>query len=337
MADTFDLDLYEAIPNVTSEYVLDQIDDLLIYRYYLGAFQLGKPFKSPFRNDSTPSFSITLNNTWLKLMWKDFGTGEAGDCFKLVSKLKKISYPEAIQQVACDFGLIKGSCIVTKKQISEAREFKDKFTKEYLIQVDIRPYTKQELAYWNQYGINKEDLKEYDIYSIGSMWVNKKKVPDATYLRFGYYFPESDRWKIYSPETPNFKWFGNVSNRELEGHIKFQGARPIIITKSRKDRIILSKLYPYVLSAQNESEAAIPVDFDTLLNKFPAKYCWFDSDEPGKAANKKLNYRGYKWINIPNNLYTEYRLKDPGDVIKFFGIQSGQKILIDEMKKKGII
>ena len=165
MADTFDLDLYEAVPNVTSEYVLDQVDDLLIYRYYIGTFQLGRPIKSPFRVDPTPSLSITFNHTWLKLMWKDFGTSESGDCFKLVAKLKEISYSEAIQQVACDFGLIKGSCTVTKKQIAEAKAFKEDFVKEILIQIDIRPYTKEELAYWEQYGISKEDLKENEIYS----------------------------------------------------------------------------------------------------------------------------------------------------------------------------
>jgi hypothetical protein len=113
--------------------------------------------------------------------------------------------------------------------------------------------------------------------------------------------------------------------------------KPVIITKSRKDRIVLSKLYHNVVSSQNESEAAIPKENDEAFSHFPSKYCWFDSDEPGKNANRKLNHRGYKWINIPNHLYENLGLKDPSDVVKHFGWEEGSKILIKEMHKKGII
>ena len=75
---------------------------------------------------------------------------------------------------------------------------------------------------------------------------------------------------------------------------------------------------------------------DTLFNQCKAKYCWFDSDEPGKTANRKLNHRGYKWINVPNDLYEKFDLKDPGDVISHFGWEKGKEIHLNEMKKKGI-
>lgn len=337
----FDLDAYEALPDLTSDYVLNQVDDLLIYRHYLGPFQLGRPIKSPFRRDSNPSFSITVNPNWLKLMWKDFGTGEVGDCFKLISKLFNLSYPEAIHRVACDFGLIKGCRVVTKKQIEEARAFKEAFLeREFVIDVDPRPMNQTELAYWAQYNISKEDLKANSIYALKSLWINKKFIYLKPGLQFAYHFPAIDKFKIYSPQEKEWKWFGNVSAFQMEGVEKLVSSvyEPVIITKSRKDRIILSKLYPNVCSSQNEAETAIPKEMDKKFESmYPSKYCWFDSDEPGKTANRKLNYRGYKWINVPNQYYDTLGLKDPGDIIKHFGWEEGSKILNKEINRKLLV
>lgn len=346
--ETFDLSAYDAPIDITAEYVLAQVDDLLIYRHYLGPFKLGSSMKSPFRRDSSPSFSITVNPNWLKLMWKDFGTDEVGDCFKLVAKLNSIGYRQAIEKVAEDFGLLKGKPTVTKKEILEARNFREEFQKkEYLIQVERRKMTSEELAYWAQYNITQEELSRNRIYGISKLWFNKKKMYlDVSKLHFAYYFEDVDKWKIYTPDSKDFKWFGNVSTFQMEGLedlqlIKSDGiiespGSPVIITKSRKDRMILKKLYPNVCSCQNESEHAIPRDMDVLFDMAEAKYCWFDSDEPGKTANRKLNHRGYKWINVPNTLYERLGIKDPGDVIKTFGWENGSQILIKELKKKGL-
>lgn len=343
MAEEFDLDAFDAPIDITADYVLAQVDDLLIYRFYLGPFQLGRSIKSPFRRDSSPSFSVTLNPNWLKLMWKDFGTDEVGDCFKLVAKLNKITYREAVEKVACDFGLVKGCSIVTKKQILEAQAFKEEFQKkEYLIQVERRKMNAEELGYWASYGITREELLANNIFAINKLWVNRKVMTlDVSKLHFAYHFPEVDKWKIYSPNSKDFKWFGNVSAFQMEGEfpaVDPSSNKALVITKSRKDRIILKKIYPYTISCQNESEHAIPREKDALFDTFfDNKYCWFDTDEPGKAANRRLNHRGYKWVNVPNHIYEEYGLKDPGDVIKHFGWDIGKEILIKELVKKGIL
>lgn len=335
--ETFDLDEHD-IPSITADYVLSQIDDVLILRYYMGEFELGKLMKSPLREDRHPSFKITLNKNWLKLQYKDWSTGEVGDCFKLVARKFNISWVEAVHKVACDFGLVKGCSTVTKKELEEARAFKELFQQqEYLIQAEIRLMSEPELDYWKQYNISKEDLKANAIYAIKTLWVNKKQFHLRPGLHFAYYFPTVDKFKIYSPLDKIGKWFGNVSSFQMEGVEELIPSTklPIIITKSRKDRIILSKLYPNVCSCQNEAETAIPKEVDQKLdNMFPAKYCWFDTDEAGKNANRKLNYRGYKWINVPNSLYEQFALKDPGDVIKHFGWEVGSNILLEEMKKK---
>jgi len=342
MAGIFNLDEHEPTPKpiVTSEFVLNQIDDVVIFRHYLGNFKLGMKFKHPYRKDSNPSFAVFFGTKLLKLMYKDFGTDESGDCFKLVSKLFGLTYSEAVVKVAGDFGLI-GDRIITKKQMQEATQFKEEFkAKEYLIQVDIRKMNTEELAYWAQFGITKEDLNKDHIYAINKLWINKNKmILNPNKLHFAYHFPKIGKWKIYSPDDEEKKWFGNVPNTTMEG-IEDIPDMPIsvIITKSRKDRIILSKIYPVVCSCQNEAEASIPKEMDEYFDEhFKNKYCWFDSDEPGKKANMKLNHRGYKWINTPNELYNTLGLKDPGDIIKHFGVEEGQKVLVTELFKKGIL
>lgn len=351
--ETFDLDAHEALPPLTSDYVLSQVDDVLIFRYYFGDFALGRKVKSPFQKTHGPHFSITLNRHWMKLQYKDWSTGEVGDCFKFVSRLRGITYPEAIHMVACDFGLLKGCTVVTKKQIQEAKDFKEAMLQqdEYLIQVDIRPMSQAELDYWAQYNINQKDLKANHIYGIKTLWVNRKQVFLRPGLHFAYHFPTVDKFKIYSPLEKEWKWFGNVSAFTVEGLDKIEwdklpsngnymepvDGNSVIITKSRKDRIILKKLYHNVVNCQNEAETAIPKEMDEVFNQCEAKYIWFDSDEVGKNASKKLNSRGYKWINVPNDLYEKLGLKDPGDVVKHFGWDEGSKLLTKELKKKGLL
>lgn len=340
MAEGFDLGKIDAPVTITREQVLDQIDELLIYRYYLGPFSLGKKIKHPFRKDEHPSFAVFFGTRLLKLLWKDFGTNKSGDVFSLIGTMFKLSYYEAILKVATDFGLLTGQPIVTKKQIQEARAFTEEFQKkEYLIQVQRRAMDARELAYWQEYNITRADLLANHIYGIDKLWINKRLMNfDTTKLHFAYYFPGVDKWKIYSPFSADYKWFGNVSTFQMEGvDVLKPNDAPVIITKSRKDRIILSKLYPNVCSSQNESDGAIPKEMDVLFDSYyPAKYCWFDSDEPGKNANRKLNHRGYKWINVPNDLYEKNKLKDPSDIIKFYGWESGSEILKQELKKKGL-
>lgn len=348
MEETFNMDDHEPGKAITREFVLDEVDDLLIFRFYVGNFQLGKKVKSPLRTGG--HISITIGQNELTLRYKDWVTGETGDCFKLVSRIRNLGYNEAVRQVACDFGLVKGCSIVTKKQIQEAREFKEQAQSEYIIDVDPRKMSQPELDYWARYSITKEELKDNQIFAIGKLWVNKKQFHLKGGLHYAYLFP-NDKFKIYSPLDEQCKWFGNVSAFTIEGveslnltkippngnYMEPVAGDPVIITKSRKDRIILKKLYHNTCNCQNEADTAIPKDMDEVFNIASGKYIWFDTDEPGKNASKKLNSRGYKWINTPNELYETHGIKDPGDVIKHFGWDIGKEILIKELIKKELL
>ncbi|WP_235208387.1 CHC2 zinc finger domain-containing protein, partial [Saccharicrinis fermentans] len=50
-------------------------------------------FKSPFRDESKPSFSVNAN----KNLWYDFGVGEGGDIISLVRKMHNVDFREALR------------------------------------------------------------------------------------------------------------------------------------------------------------------------------------------------------------------------------------------------
>lgn len=52
--------------------------------------------RSPFRNERTPSFSISPD----KQMWYDFGSSEGGDAISFVEKIENLSFGEAIEFLA---------------------------------------------------------------------------------------------------------------------------------------------------------------------------------------------------------------------------------------------
>jgi len=52
-------------------------------------------FKSPLRNETTPSFYVNPERN----LWYDFGLGEGGDVIDLVRRLHGLSFPEAVEHL----------------------------------------------------------------------------------------------------------------------------------------------------------------------------------------------------------------------------------------------
>ena len=69
------------IPILKKEFIISEYQ---IFSYYLGRdFKSGVVMNSPLRQDDKPSFSIFTDRKGT-LRFKDFGTGDTGDCFTLI-------------------------------------------------------------------------------------------------------------------------------------------------------------------------------------------------------------------------------------------------------------
>jgi hypothetical protein len=314
--------------------VFKRVSEHEIYVYYLGQdFLLGKPIHSPFRKDTNPSFTIILGKNG-RLHHMDYAdTEHSGDCINFVCQLFKINSTQALMKIDHDFNLqlstshdpseifdIKRVEIKTKELQEQTKKF---------IQVKSRKFDSAELAYWNSYHITEKMLKDNNVYAVKDLYLDRKKYPLRNDLCFAYLFESKDKevtWKIYWPERKKLeKWLGNTPNTQMSGmHRINKGDDYPVITKSKKDEMVLSLFLPHVASVQSESIFAINDENLSLLQSCTNVYINFDNDETGVKACRYYNQFGFRWINCPLD-YKDPKgkiIKDFADLGKHFGIET---------------
>src|SRR5581483_6511724 len=288
---------------------------------------LGVTTHSPFRKDQNPSFSIIATKTG-KLHHTDFAdSSKRGTCLDFVMQLHHLSFVDALRKVAHDFCLIAPDGSFqggVRRPLEDCREQKPK--EPTLIQVRSRRFDSADLAYWQQYGITEEELKANDVYAVRKLYLNGEVIPfPSTELIFGYLF--DDKWKIYRPlGDRKTKWLSNVAQSTLSGKKKIvPGTKIALITKSKKDEMVLSKIIPTTCSTQNESEFSITKEnIDVLQENCEKIYVNFDSDDVGVQACKYYNQFGFGWINCPRG-YTKpdgTYIKDFADLVRYHGMEA---------------
>jgi hypothetical protein len=327
----------EKITPLTAESILSKTTDYDIYRYYLGMdFTLGRAFLSPFRKEVNPSFSVNIGK---KGNYKHFDYTNAdlsGNCFDFVMQLLGIGYGDALKRIDFDMGLgifYKGNhCSVgNNRKTSAPKERISKF-----FQVTVRNFNKRDLEYWAMYGIQESELKQNNVYAVRRLRIDKQVYPLTDESpTFGYFF--DGRWKIYRPLSLNDKWLMNVAGDTMSGlHRIKQGCDTVIVTKSKKDEILLAKFLPYVCSVQQESTIAISSSNISLLSSTCNRVLLnFDSDKVGVQSCKHYNQYGFGWVNCPKGYYDPQgkMIKDFADLARYYGLEEVKK----HFKTKGII
>jgi hypothetical protein len=294
---------------VNVEKILEEISEYEIYRHYLGRdFVLGRNTHSPFRRDSTPSFNIYADRKG-RLKHIDYGDSEfRGDCINFVMQLEDLSYKDAVKKINED---LLGEN--NKRQIIKIPDIKPKERKR--IQVISKKFTKEELDYWAQYHITEQELKDNQVYSVSRLYIDKVYIPNyKRELRFAYIF--GDLVKIYTPYASNKenKFITNTPIDCMSGLDKLGEGDTVVVTKSKKDEIVLRKFIPNVCSVQAENIKAInPENISMLKSKYKNVIINFDSDEPGVKTSQHYNQYGFGYINVPKK-YSP--IKDYSDLIK---------------------
>ncbi len=80
------------------EELKDRTDLVALVGRYAQVKKTGKNYscKSPFRNEKTPSFSISPDRG----LWYDFGASEGGDALRFLEKIESLSFSEAVEMLA---------------------------------------------------------------------------------------------------------------------------------------------------------------------------------------------------------------------------------------------
>lgn len=324
---------------INRDFILSKVSDSQIFWEYFGSFELGKVYPSKFRKDRSPSTGFYVGKTG-KLIYNDIATGEKLDCFAFVAKLLNITYAEAIRTVGVDFGIISGTSSrnLSREHLNRAELVDKEIKKNTLIQIVPDRWKDEYLGYWREYEITKEELIGERVYPVKELYINKKKIYNPHNLqRYAYlqHFEGKDYMKIYSPKDKSMKW---VSNIPLSVPFGIDNLKPqtdtLLITKSKKDMMVLKKIHPDVIATQNESSAALPEDIQALAWSLWKIGCiiW-DNDEVGVSNCTEFNELGFTYFNIPREYYKKFKIKDPSDFVAYYGIDALQ----DLMKQKGII
>lgn len=326
---------------LTSKNILDRTTEYDIYRFFLGYdFRIGKPILSPFRKEINPSFSINVTKDD-SLHHIDFGDStKRGDCFDFVMQILGLPYHDSLLRIDRDMNLgIMNNRHVNNILAQNRRDDAPLERRYAIIQVITKKFTEEELAYWALYNITHKELVDNEVYSVKRVFLNGSRYPiPEDELTFAYLFA-GKWWKIYRPHTDNKfnKFLTNVPNDFISGMEKIvDGCQIGVVTKSKKDEMVLSKLLPNVCSVQSESIVAInKTNIELLKSRCGIVYLNFDSDEVGVQSCKYYNQFGFRWINCPRGFYTpgNKQVKDFADLARYYGLQTVE----NHFKTKGLI
>ena len=312
---------------LTKDTVLKKISEYDIFRRYMPhSFKLNQVTYSAFRKENNPSFVI--GNKYGYLSFIDFGdTSKRGDCFEFVRLMFNLStINDVLKLIDKDFGLgiANGNNTGEYKKIVSAYKQPEESKRYSLIQVVTRKFTNEELAYWNQYHQDIQDLRDNNIYSIKKLYLNKQLFPlKDTDLRFGYFY--DGHWKIYRPNgNKKEKWTpNNVPITTMDGKQDVENCRIAFINKSKKDYMVMKKIYPCCCAVQNEGVACFsPENVEFLKANSDVQILSFDADEVGVQNSQKITKLfDFEYMNVPRK-YLKEGIKDWADLSKAHGLKA---------------
>lgn len=322
--------------NLEAEEILKHISEYDIYRYFVGEdFKLGKIMQSPMpgRKDNHPSFIIGAKGGFL--YHHDFADSRyRGNCFQFVMQKEMLPFHRALQKIDKEFNLGIGEPM-TEVNVPVFIQPLIEDTKPKFFQVEYtKKFNAEETAYWNQFHISVSECVDNEIFAVRRYWIDRKLQPMRKLeLTFGYRL--GSLWKIYRPYAcKDRKWKNNIPNSSIEGIERVGIATKGIITKSRKDRVVLQKFLGSVVSVQNESlQALTPENAEILRENWANIYVNYDADAPGKLNSHIVTAEyGFKHLNVPDFYMTE-GIKDFADLIRIYGPDKVYKYL----KQKEIV
>lgn len=322
---------------LTIDAVLDRVSEYDIFRWYMSdkSWKINQVTYSPFRQEQNPSFLI--GNKHGRLSFIDFAdTSRRGDCFTFVKLLYNLySIDDVLKMIDRDFnmGIANGAPTQEyKKIVSEYKQPEDLGKRYSMIQVKTRKFTIEELDYWNLYHQDVQDLRDNNIYSIDKVFLNKSRfsIKDNE-LRFGYFY--DGHWKIYRPfADKKNKWMpNNVPITMMDSMKDVECCSLAFINKSKKDYMVMKKLYPHCCAVQNEGMGCFsPENVQYLKDNSDIQILSFDADVTGVQNSQQVTKLfDFGYCNVPRKFLVE-GIKDWADLSREYGLKIIEDYLIEK-------
>jgi len=323
---------------LTIKTVLQRISEYDIFMYYMPdkRWKVNQSTISPFPRSSgvEKNASFLIGNRSGTLTFIDFAdTEKRGDCFTFIKMLYGItSMDEVLRMIDSDFslGIVSKGNIEKTKKIVAAYKQPEAIGKRYsLIQAKTRRFTNEELAYWNEYYQDITDLKREHIYSVEKVFLNKKLFTlNNLELRFGYFY--DGYWKIYRPfAKKRSKWIpNNVPITTMDGKDDIVNCKTAFINKSKKDYMVIKKIYPHSCAVQNEGIACFSHEnVEYLKTNSERQVLSFDSDVAGVKNSQQITKMfDFDYCNVPRK-YLKEDIKDWAELAQKYDLETVKKYL----------
>ncbi len=251
-------------------------------------------YKSPFRDERTPSFKVDYNRN----LWHDFGNGEGGSIIDLVMKMKQCPFIEAIEH-------LRNFSFMPLKEEQQSFSFhRDPERNSGIILIEDKPLEHTRLLEYLQsrkidLDIAREHCREIHYSAAGNIF---------------YAIGFANNAGGYELRNPSFK--GCIAPKDIT-HIRqadrketcflFEGFLDYLSLLTIRKQLNLE--YPgsnwhdnIILNSTANLQKALP-----LLADYDQTYCFLDNDKAGmtvfREMEKELGYR----VRDSSKRYSEYK------------------------------
>ena len=312
---------------ITKDLILSKVSEEQIFCYYLHIDSISKKLiKSRLRADNNPTCGFYRNSKG-DLYLHDFATGEFYNCFSLVMKIFNTNFHQALNIIANDFKIVENSKLIKNPGniVKDVKRYED--DKMSKIQIEQKEFTKEELDWWNQFGVTSNTLKKFRVYSCKSVFLNDRvfsiiKPPQLAFCYYGGKLDGRELWRIYYPlnKEKGIRFLTNWPAKKIQGFdVLPKKGNLLVITKSMKDCMLLYEFGISAIAPNSENLFISDKVLEQLKQRFKHIVVIYDSDIAGLSNMIKIKKQHpeliYTWIP------KKYEAKDISDLYKFKGKQ----------------
>ena len=327
-------------PKLTKDLILSRFSEEQLMEFYLHIPIKRGLFRSPLRRDKEPTCSFYRNSSGT-LIFKDFATGQHLNVFGVVQEIFRCDYFESLKIIANDFGIIRDRNIQRNPgKINENPiKIEDKETSK--IQVEVQDFTDLELKWWGKYGITKEILAKFNVYSCKHVFLNNQLFAKSQQHCpiFGYYgnkYQGLELWRCYFPKRKSFRFITNWPSKKIQGFDQLpKSGKLLVITKSMKDVMCLHSCGITACAPNSENLFVSDSVLEDLKNRFKYIVVLYDSDRPGlhNMAKIRKEHPELIYTYIPkrfgskdiSDFYADHGRKETLNLIKEFIVWLGNR------------
>ena len=309
-------------PKITKELILSRFSEEQLMEYYLHLPVKKGLFRSPLRRDKQPTCSFYRNKSGT-LIFKDFATGQHLNIFDVVQSIFRCDYFESLRIIANDFGIVRDNTLHKNPGKINLNPIKIKDKEISKIQIEVQEFTDGELKWWGKYGISKDILKRFNVYSCKHVFLNDQLFAKSQQHCpiFGYYgkkYQGLELWRCYFPKRTSFRFITNWPSKKIQGYDQLpKKGKLLVITKSMKDSMCLYSCGITACAPNSENLFISDKVLEDLKSRFKNIVVLYDNDRPGlyNMAKIRREHPELTYVFIPKR----YGSKDISDFYKDHG------------------